>query len=68
MRFTTHQGRERFFEAASASAARSAFGPEALAIVQIEDRTDYRRTEASGVLSSWLAFAMKSERSCSVRR
>ena len=28
----------------------------------------YPITEASGVRSSWLAFAMKSERSCSARR
>ena len=46
MRFATHQGRERFFAARIGMLPTEvAFGPEALAIVQIEDRTDYRRTE-----------------------
>ena len=46
VRFATHQGRERFFAARIGMLPTEvAFGPEALAIVQIEDRTDYRRTE-----------------------
>lgn len=44
--FTTHQGRERFFEARVGQLpAGAAFGPEAQAIVQIEDRTETRRAE-----------------------
>ena len=46
VRFTAHQGRERFFEARVALLPPDgAFGPEALAIVQIEDRTETRRAE-----------------------
>ena len=46
MRFATHQGRERFFEArVGLLPPDGAFGPEALAIVQIEDRTETRRAE-----------------------
>nr|MBA3325642.1 PAS domain-containing protein [Paracoccaceae bacterium] len=45
--FTTHQGRERFFEArVGLLPADAAFGPEAQVIVQIEDRTEARRAEA----------------------
>ncbi len=44
--FTTHQGRERFFEArVGLLPADAAFGPEAQVIVQIEDRTEARRAE-----------------------
>jgi two-component system, OmpR family, phosphate regulon sensor histidine kinase PhoR len=44
--FTTHQGRERFFEARVGQLpAGAAFGPEAQAIVQIEDRTETHRAE-----------------------
>lgn len=44
--FTTHQGRERFFEARVGQLpAGAAFGPEAQAIVQVEDRTETRRAE-----------------------
>ena len=46
VRFTAHPGRERFFEArVGLLPPDSAFGPEALAIVQIEDRTETRRAE-----------------------
>ena len=46
MRFAAHQGRERFFEArVGLLPPGGAFGPEALAIVQIEDRTETRRAE-----------------------
>jgi two-component system, OmpR family, phosphate regulon sensor histidine kinase PhoR len=46
VRFAATQGRERFFEARVALLpADGAFGPEALAIVQIEDRTETRRAE-----------------------
>ncbi len=46
VRFTAHPGRERFFEArVGMLPPDGAFGPEALAIVQIEDRTETRRTE-----------------------
>ena len=46
MRFTAHHGRERFFEArVGLLPPDGAFGPEALAIVQIEDRTETRRAE-----------------------
>ena len=45
--FTAHPGRERAFEARVALLPPGgAFGPEALAIVQIEDRTEARRAEA----------------------
>ena len=45
-RFAAHQGRERFFEArVGLLPPGDAFGPEALAIVQIEDRTETRRAE-----------------------
>jgi two-component system phosphate regulon sensor histidine kinase PhoR len=45
--FTAHPGRERAFEARVALLPPgAAFGAEALAIVQIEDRTDARRAEA----------------------
>ena len=44
--FAAHHGRERFFEArVGLLPPDSAFGPEALAIVQIEDRTETRRSE-----------------------
>jgi two-component system phosphate regulon sensor histidine kinase PhoR len=47
VRFTTDPGRERFLEArVSLLPPGGAFGPEALAIVQIEDRTEARRAEA----------------------
>jgi two-component system, OmpR family, phosphate regulon sensor histidine kinase PhoR len=47
VRFSAHPGRERFFEARVALLPPGgAFGPEALAIVQIEDQTETRRTEA----------------------
>ena len=46
VRFPTHQGRERFFEARLGMLpVDGAFGPEALAIAQIEDRTETRRAE-----------------------
>ncbi len=46
VRFTAHPGRERFFEArVGLLPPDGAFGPEALAIVQIEDRTETRRAE-----------------------
>jgi two-component system phosphate regulon sensor histidine kinase PhoR len=45
--FTTHQGRERFFEArVGMLPADAAFGPGSQVIVQIEDRTEARRAEA----------------------
>jgi two-component system phosphate regulon sensor histidine kinase PhoR len=45
--FTAHPGRERAFEARVAVLPPgAAFGPEELAIVQIEDRTEARRAEA----------------------
>jgi len=45
--FTAHPGRERAFEARVALLPQGgAFGPEELAIVQIEDRTEARRAEA----------------------
>ncbi len=45
--FTTHQGRERSFEArVGLLPADAAFGAEAQVIVQIEDRTEARRAEA----------------------
>lgn len=45
-RFAAHQGRERHFEArVGLLPPGDAFGPEALAIVQIEDRTETRRAE-----------------------
>lgn len=44
--FTTHQGRERFFEArVGLLPPDAAFGTEAQVIVQIEDRTEARRAE-----------------------
>ena len=44
--FTTHQGRERFFEARVGPLQEDAgFGPEPHVIVQIEDRTEARRAE-----------------------
>ncbi len=44
--FTTHQGRERFFEArVGLLPPGGGFGPEAQAIVQIDDRTQTRRAE-----------------------
>lgn len=44
--FTTHQGRERYFEARVGRLPSGGdFGPEAQAIVQIEDRTHHRRAE-----------------------
>ncbi len=44
--FTTHQGRERIFEARTALLpSNGAFGEEAQAIVLIEDRTQARRAE-----------------------
>jgi two-component system phosphate regulon sensor histidine kinase PhoR len=46
VRFATHQGRERFLEArVGMLPPGGAFGAEALAIVQIEDRTETRRAE-----------------------
>ncbi len=46
VRFTAHPGRERFFEArVGVLPPDGAFGPEALAIVQIEDQTESRRSE-----------------------
>ena len=46
MRFAAHLGRERYFEARVALLPPGgAFGPEAQAIVQIEDRTETRRAE-----------------------
>jgi two-component system phosphate regulon sensor histidine kinase PhoR len=46
VRFAAHHGRERFFEArVGLMPPDGAFGPEALAIVQIEDRTETRRAE-----------------------
>ena len=46
VRFSAHHGRERFFEArVGLLPPEAAFGPEALAIVQIEDRTKTRRAE-----------------------
>ncbi len=46
VRFAASQGRERFFEARVGQLPPGgAFGPEALAIVQIEDRTETRRAE-----------------------
>jgi two-component system, OmpR family, phosphate regulon sensor histidine kinase PhoR len=45
--FTAHPGRERAFEARVALLPPgAAFGPEELAIVQIEDRTEARRAES----------------------
>jgi two-component system phosphate regulon sensor histidine kinase PhoR len=45
--FSTHQGRERCFEARVGRLPTGGdFGPEARAIVQIEDRTQTRRAEA----------------------
>ena len=47
VRFTADPGRERFLEARVALLPPGgAFGPEELAIVQIEDQTDARRAEA----------------------
>lgn len=44
--FTTHSGRERFFEArVGLLPEEAAFGPEAQVIVQVEDRTEARRAE-----------------------
>ena len=46
MRFLTHQGQERSFEArVGLLPPGDAFGPESQGIVQIEDRTDQRRAE-----------------------
>ncbi|HET9067985.1 MAG TPA: ATP-binding protein [Amaricoccus sp.] len=46
VRFATHQDQERFLEArVGLLPPGDAFGPEALGIVQIEDRTEQRRTE-----------------------
>ncbi len=46
VRFTAHPGRERFFEArVGLLPPETAFGPEAQAIVQIEDQTEARRAE-----------------------
>jgi two-component system phosphate regulon sensor histidine kinase PhoR len=46
-RFASHAGRDRFFEGRVALLpAGGSFGPEAQAIVQIEDRTQARRAEA----------------------
>jgi len=46
VRFSTHQGRERFFEArVGLLPPGGAFGPETQGIVQIEDRTEQRRSE-----------------------
>jgi two-component system phosphate regulon sensor histidine kinase PhoR len=46
LQFTTHQGRERFFEArVGLLPPDAAFGPEAQVIVQLEDRTEARRAE-----------------------
>jgi two-component system phosphate regulon sensor histidine kinase PhoR len=46
VRFATHQGQERFLEArVGLLPPGDAFGPEAQGIVQIEDRTEQRRTE-----------------------
>ncbi len=46
VRFATHQGRERFFEArVGMLPPDGAFGAEALAIVQVEDRTEMLRSE-----------------------
>ncbi len=46
VRFSASQGRERFFEArVGLLPPGEAFGPEALGIVQIEDRTETRRAE-----------------------
>jgi two-component system phosphate regulon sensor histidine kinase PhoR len=46
VRFAAQHGRERFFEARVGHLpADGVFGPEALAIVQIEDRTETRRAE-----------------------
>lgn len=46
VRFAATQGRERYFEArVGLLPPGGAFGPEALAIIQIEDRTDTRRAE-----------------------
>ena len=47
VRFTADPGRERFFEArVSLLPPGAAFGPEALAIIQIEDQTKSRRAES----------------------
>jgi two-component system phosphate regulon sensor histidine kinase PhoR len=46
VRFSAHQGRERFYEArVGLLPPGGAFGPEALAIVQVEDRTETQRAE-----------------------
>jgi two-component system phosphate regulon sensor histidine kinase PhoR len=46
IRFAAHLGRERFFEARVALLpSGGAFGPDASAIVQIDDRTETRRAE-----------------------
>ncbi len=46
VRFATHQGQERYFEArVGLLLPGDAFGPEAQGIVQIEDRTETRRSE-----------------------
>lgn len=46
VRFATHEGQGRFFEArVGLLPAGEAFGPEAQGIVQVEDRTEQRRTE-----------------------
>jgi two-component system phosphate regulon sensor histidine kinase PhoR len=46
VRFASHQGRERFLEArVGLLPPGDAFGPEAQGIVQIEDRTEQRRSE-----------------------
>lgn len=45
--FTTHQGRERFFEAhVCLLPGGTAFGPDPQVVVQIEDRTEAQRAEA----------------------
>ncbi len=46
VQFTTHHDRERYFEARVAPLpANGSFGPEAQAIVQLEDRTQWQRAE-----------------------